>query len=55
MIGLEIPNEYREMVHLSETLRSEPYDRSRSPLTLALGKDIVGEPVVADLAKMRTR
>ena len=52
VIGLEIPNEYREMVHLSETLRSEPYDRSRSPLTLALGKDIVGEPVVADLAKM---
>ena len=52
VIGLEIPNEYREMVHLSETLRSEPYDRSKSPLTLALGKDIVGEPVVADLAKM---
>ena len=52
VIGLEIPNEYREIVYLSETLRSEAYDRSRSPLTLALGKDIVGEPVVADLAKM---
>jgi S-DNA-T family DNA segregation ATPase FtsK/SpoIIIE len=52
VIGLEIPNEYRETVYLSETLRSEAYDRSRSPLTLALGKDIVGEPVVADLAKM---
>jgi S-DNA-T family DNA segregation ATPase FtsK/SpoIIIE len=52
VIGLEIPNEYREMVYLSETLRSEAYDRSKSPLTLALGKDIVGEPVVADLAKM---
>ena len=52
VIGLEIPNEYRETVYLSETLRSEAYDRSRSPLTLALGKDIVGEPVVADLARM---
>jgi len=52
VIGLEIPNEYRETVYLSETLRSEAYDRSKSPLTLALGKDIVGEPVVVDLAKM---
>ena len=52
VIGLEIPNEHRETVYLSETLRSEAYDRSRSPLTLALGKDIVGEPVVADLARM---
>jgi S-DNA-T family DNA segregation ATPase FtsK/SpoIIIE len=52
VIGLEIPNEYRETVYLSETLRSEAYDRSKSPLTLALGKDIVGEPVVADLARM---
>jgi S-DNA-T family DNA segregation ATPase FtsK/SpoIIIE len=52
VIGLEIPNEYRETVYLSETLRSEAYDRSKSPLTLALGKDIIGEPVVADLAKM---
>ena len=52
VIGLEIPNEHREMVFLSETLRSEAYDRSKSALTLALGKDIVGEPVVADLAKM---
>ncbi|MCG6966245.1 MAG: DNA translocase FtsK 4TM domain-containing protein [Chromatiaceae bacterium] len=52
VIGLEIPNEYREMVYLSETLRSEAYDHAKSPLTLALGKDIVGEPVVADLARM---
>ena len=52
VIGLEIPNEYREMVYLSEVLRSEAYEHSRSPLTLALGKDIVGEPVVADLARM---
>jgi len=40
------------VVYLSEILRSEPYDKSRSPLTLSLGKDIAGEPVVADLAKM---
>lgn len=51
-IGLEIPNEHREMVYLSEVLSSEEYDHSRSPLTLVLGKDISGAPVVADLAKM---
>ena len=52
VIGLEIPNEHRETVYLSETLRSDAYDKSKSPLTLVLGKDIVGQPVVADLAKM---
>jgi S-DNA-T family DNA segregation ATPase FtsK/SpoIIIE len=52
VIGLEIPNEHREMVFLSEVLRSEAYDHSKSLLTLALGKDISGMPVVADLAKM---
>ena len=51
-IGLEIPNTHREVVYLSEILRSEAYDKSKSPLTLSLGKDIAGEPVVADLAKM---
>ncbi len=51
-IGLEIPNEHRETVYLSEVLSSEAYDQSRSPLTLALGKDISGRPVVADLARM---
>lgn len=51
-IGLEIPNEYREIVRLSEVLSNSAYDNSRSPLTLALGKDISGHPVVADLAKM---
>ncbi len=51
-IGLEIPNAHREMVRLSELLQSKQYDRSASPLTLALGKDIGGLPVVADLAKM---
>jgi S-DNA-T family DNA segregation ATPase FtsK/SpoIIIE len=51
-IGLEIPNEHREMVYLSEVLCSEAYDKSKSPLTLVLGKDISGGPVVADLARM---
>ena len=52
VVGIEIPNEYREMVRLSEVLSSEVYDHARSPLTLALGHDISGVPVVADLAKM---
>jgi len=52
VIGLEIPNEHREMVVLSEVLRSEAYDRAKSVLTLALGKDIAGNPAVADLMKM---
>ncbi|MGB1702334.1 MAG: DNA translocase FtsK, partial [Cycloclasticus sp.] len=52
VIGLEIPNESREMVRLSEILSSEAYEKSISPLTLVLGKDISGQPTVADLAKM---
>ncbi len=52
VIGLEIPNEQREMVYLSEVLKSEAYDKAKSPLTMALGKNIAGEPEVADLAKM---
>ncbi|MDO3388771.1 DNA translocase FtsK 4TM domain-containing protein [Gilvimarinus sp. SDUM040013] len=52
VMGIEIPNEHREIVRLSEVLASESYDRSRSPLTMALGHDIAGEPVIADLAKM---
>jgi S-DNA-T family DNA segregation ATPase FtsK/SpoIIIE len=51
-VGLEIPNEHRELVSLSEILMSKQYDKSASPLTLGLGKDIAGNPVVADLAKM---
>ena len=52
VMGLEIPNEHRELVVLSEILRSRSFDQSTSPLTLALGKDISGKAVVADLAKM---
>lgn len=51
-VGLEIPNEHREIVSLSEILMSRAYDKSLSPLTVALGKDISGNPVVADLARM---
>lgn len=51
-VGLEIPNENREIVALSEILRSELFDANKSPLTMALGKDIGGGPVMADLAKM---
>ncbi|NHO65292.1 DUF87 domain-containing protein [Aestuariicella hydrocarbonica] len=52
VVGIEIPNEHREMVRLSEVLSSEVYDSSRSVLTMALGHDIEGQPIVADLAKM---
>ena len=51
-VGLEIPNEEREVVQLHDNLKSDVFDRARSPLSLALGKDISGQPVVADLAKM---
>ena len=52
VIGLEIPNASREIVYLSEILSSDKYDAQKSPLALALGKDIGGAPVVVDLAKM---
>ncbi|HXS30352.1 MAG TPA: DNA translocase FtsK, partial [Steroidobacteraceae bacterium] len=52
VMGLEIPNEKREMVTLGEIIKSRSYEEVGSPLTLALGKDIGGNAVVADLAKM---
>jgi DNA segregation ATPase FtsK/SpoIIIE, S-DNA-T family len=52
VVGLEIPNEKREIVTLGEIIKSKPYDDMGSPLALALGKDIGGVPVVADLARM---
>jgi DNA segregation ATPase FtsK/SpoIIIE, S-DNA-T family len=52
VVGLEIPNEKREIVTLGEIIKSKPYDEVSSPLALALGKDIGGVPVVADLARM---
>jgi DNA segregation ATPase FtsK/SpoIIIE, S-DNA-T family len=51
-MGLELPNPKRQVVRLAEILSSEVYQSMHSPLTLALGKDIGGHPIVADLAKM---
>ena len=52
VIGIELPNQFRETVYLRELLASGDYEKARAPLTLALGKTIGGEPVMADLAKM---
>jgi DNA segregation ATPase FtsK/SpoIIIE, S-DNA-T family len=52
VIGLEVPNKHREIVRLSEILTSTSYQQARSPLSLALGKDIAGYPVIVDLGKM---
>ena len=52
VVGLEIPNEKRELVTLGEIIKSRAYDDMGSPLALALGKDIGGAPVVVDLARM---
>ncbi|MGV3742713.1 MAG: DNA translocase FtsK [Burkholderiaceae bacterium] len=51
-MGLELPNPKRQIVRLTEILGSKVYNDSASSLTVALGKDIAGHPVVADLAKM---
>jgi len=51
-MALELPNPKRQMVHLSEILGSQVYADMHSPLTMAMGKDISGKPVVADLGKM---
>ncbi len=51
-IGIEIPNEEREMVSFTEIVASKAFDSASSPLTLGLGKDISGKPVIADVAKM---
>ncbi len=52
VIGIELPNQMRETVYLREMFASSDYEKARAPLTLALGKTIGGEPVMADLAKM---
>jgi S-DNA-T family DNA segregation ATPase FtsK/SpoIIIE len=51
-MGLEIPNPKRQIVFLSEIMGSQAYADVHSPLAIAMGKDIAGKPVVADLAKM---
>lgn len=52
LMGLELPNPRRQVVKLTEILGSQVYSGAKSPLTMALGKDIAGKPVCADLAKM---
>jgi len=52
VVGIEIPNEHHEIVNFREVLSSRTFDQSKSALTLALGHDISGQPVVADLARM---
>lgn len=52
VIGLEVPNDQREMVTLSEILGARVYQEAKSPLTIGMGTNISGEPVVADLARM---
>jgi len=52
VIGLEIPNETRELVTLGEVLQSQSYDDMKAPLALGLGKDIAGNAAIVDLAKM---
>ena len=52
VVGIEIPNEVRETVRLKEILGSETFQEAKSALTLALGKDIGGEPVIADIGRM---
>ncbi|MGU3522202.1 DNA translocase FtsK 4TM domain-containing protein [Enterobacteriaceae bacterium C23F] len=51
-VGLELPNKKRQTVYLREVLDCAKFRESPSPLTVVLGKDIAGEPVIADLAKM---
>ncbi len=51
-VGLEIPNRYREMVYFRTGMETAAYQQSKHPLTLVLGKNTSGEPVIANLAKM---
>ena len=52
VIGLELPNKHREIVHLSEVIACPAFEESTSSLAMVLGKDIAGDPVVVDLGKM---
>ena len=52
VVGIEIPNDTRDLVGFRDVLASEAFQNAKSPLTVALGKDIAGETVIADIAKM---
>jgi S-DNA-T family DNA segregation ATPase FtsK/SpoIIIE len=51
-VGIELPNQKTSLVHIKEILASEEYQRAATPLTVAIGKDIAGHPILADLAEM---
>ena len=51
-VGIEVPNKEKETVHLREVLESEEFQNNKSKLTIALGKDVAGNPQLADIAKM---
>lgn len=51
-VGIEIPNENREIVRLREVIACDTFEKAQSPLSMALGKDIAGNPIVVDMAKM---
>ena len=52
VVGIEIPNENADIIYLREILESELFQNSKSPLTIALGKDIVGKPFITDIKKL---
>ncbi|QOR61180.1 DNA translocase FtsK 4TM domain-containing protein [Sulfurovum sp. ST-21] len=52
VVGIEIPNESTDIIYLREILESELFQNSKSPLTIALGKDIVGKPFITDIKKL---
>ncbi len=52
VVGIEIPNEHSDIIYLREILESELFQNSKSPLTIALGKDIVGKPFITDIKKL---
>ena len=51
-VGIEVPNQEKEMVHLREVLESDEFEDSKSKMSVALGKDVAGKVVIADMAKM---
>ena len=52
VVGIEVPNHKRELIYLREILEAEQFQSTQSHLTIALGKDIAGRPMAADLARM---
>ena len=51
-VGIEVPNKEKEMVHLREVLESDEFEDSKSKMSVALGKDVAGKVIIADMAKM---